>query len=122
MQKRRKIVAIVDDDPRMRRATETLLDASGFASELFASGEDFLDSGPTTQADCLLLDIDLGSMSGIELRRQLAASGSTLPVIFVTALDDEAIHRRALMAGCVALLRKPFTARQLIDAIEKAGC
>ena len=121
MQKQRNIVAVVDDDPSMLRATENLLDANGFATELFASAEDFLDRGAATQVDCLLLDIDLGGMSGIELRRQLAASGSKLPVIFMTALDDEAILREALMAGCVACLRKPFTARQLIDAIEKAG-
>ena len=121
MQKRRNIVAIVDDDPRMGRATENLLDASGFATELFASAEDFLDRGAATRVDYLLLDIDLGGMSGIELRRQLTASGSKLPVIFMTALDDKAILREALMAGCVACLRKPFTARQLIDAIEKAG-
>lgn len=120
MQKQRKIVGIVDDDQRMRRATRNLLDASGFATELFASGEDFFSRGTTTQVDCLLLDIDLGGLSGIEVRRQLTASGSKLPVIFVTALDDEAIHRQALMAGCVALLRKPFTARQLIEAIARA--
>ncbi len=121
MQKRRKIVAIVDDDPRMRRATENLLDASGFATELFASAEDFLDRG--AKVDYLLLDIDLGGMSGIELQRQLRASGSKLPVVFMTGLDDKAILRQALMAGCisVACLRKPFTARQLIDAIAKAG-
>ena len=121
MQKRRNMVAVVDDDPRMRKAAENLLDASGFATELFASAEDFLDRGAATRVDYLLLDIDLGGMSGIELRRQLTASGSKLPVIFMTALDDKAILREALMAGCVACLRKPFTARQLIDATEKAG-
>jgi FixJ family two-component response regulator len=120
MQKRRNIVAVVDDDPSMRAAAENLLEASGFATELFASAEDFLDRGAATHVDCLLLDIDLGGMSGIELRRQLAASGCQLPVIFMTALDDEAIHREALIAGCLASLHKPFTARQLLDAIEKA--
>jgi Response regulator len=120
MQQRRNIVAVVDDDPSMRAAAENLLEASGFATELFASAEDFLDREAATHVDCLLLDIDLGGMSGIELRRQLAASGCQLPVIFMTALDDEAIHREALIAGCLASLRKPFTARQLLDAIEKA--
>jgi FixJ family two-component response regulator len=105
----------------MRRAAENLLDASGFATELFASAEEFLDRKAATHVDCLLLDIDLGGMSGIELRRRLADSGSKLPVIFMTGLDDEAILRQALMAGCIACLRKPFTARQLVDAIEKAG-
>jgi CheY-like chemotaxis protein len=76
--------------------------------------------GAATQVDCLLLDIHLGGVSGIELRRRLKDSGSTLPVIFMTALDDEAMREQALKAGCVAFLRKPFQARQLIDAIKKA--
>jgi len=121
MLKRRKIVAVVDDDPSMLRATENLLDAHGFATKVFVSAEEFLNRGATTQVDCLLLDIHLGGMSGIELRRRLKAFGSTLPVIFMTALDDEAMRGEALKAGCVACLRKPFPARQLIDAIEKAA-
>jgi FixJ family two-component response regulator len=120
MLKRPTIVAIVDDDPSMLRATETLLDAHGFATEAFASAEEFLGRGNPTRVDCLLLDIHLGGMSGIELRHQLRASGCTLPVIFMTALDDEAIRGHALKAGCVAYLRKPFPARQLIHAIWKA--
>lgn len=120
MRKRRKIVAIVDDDPSMLRATENLLDAHGVATEVFASAEEFLDRGATTQVDCLLLDIHLGGVSGIELRHQLKASGCALPVIFMTALDDEATRALALAAGCVAYLRKPFEGCQLIDAIEKA--
>jgi len=121
MLKRRKIVAVIDDDPSMLRAAENLLDAHGFATKVFASAEEFLARGVATQVDCLLLDIHLGGMSGIELRRQLKVSGSGLPVIFMTALDDEAMCSQALKEGCVALLRKPFQARQLIDAIGKAA-
>ena len=117
MQKR--CIAVVDDDPSMLRAADSLLDASGFATELFASAEEFLDRGAASQVDCVLLDIGLGGISGIELSRQLAASGTKLPVIFMTALDNEAILRQAKTAGS-ACLRKPFTARQLNDAIEKA--
>ena len=120
MPKRRKIVAVVDDDPSMLSAAESLLDAQGFATMVFASAEEFLDRGAATQVDCLLLDIHLGGVSGIELRRRLKDSGSMLPVIFMTALDDEAMRERAIKAGCVAFLRKPFQARQLIDAIKKA--
>ena len=120
MLKRRKIVAIVDDDPSMLRATENLLDASGFATKAFASAEEFLARADATRVDCLLLDIDLGGMSGIELRRQLKSSGSALPIIFMTALDDEALRAEALEAGCIAFLRKPFPARQLMDAIAMA--
>ncbi len=71
MPKRRKIVAVVDDDPSMLNAAESLLDAQGFATMVFASAEEFLDRGAATQVDCLLLDIHLGGVSGIELRRRL---------------------------------------------------
>ena len=81
---------------------------------------DRADRGAATQVDCLLLDIHLGGLSGIELRRRLKDSGSTLPVIFMTGLDAEAMIEQALKAGCVAFLRKPFQARQLIEAIKKA--
>jgi FixJ family two-component response regulator len=120
MLKRRKIVAVVDDDPSMLNAAESLLDAQGFATMVFVSAEEFLDRGAATQVDCLLLDIHLGGVSGFELRKRLKNSGSTLPVIFMTALDDEAIREQALKAGCVALLRKPFQARQLLEAIKQA--
>jgi len=120
MQKRRTIVAVVDDDPSMLRAAADLLDANGFIPSLFASAEEFLTSGIAKKANCLLLDIHLEGLCGIELRQQLKSSDPALPVIFMTALDDEAIRQQALQAGCVACLRKPFPARQLVDAIEKA--
>ena len=120
MPKRRKIVAVVDDDPSMLNAAESLLDAQGFATMVFASAEEFLGRGAATQVDCLLLDIHLGGLSGIELRHRLKDSGSTLPTIFMTALDDEAMVEQAVKAGCVACLRKPFQARQLTEAIKKA--
>jgi FixJ family two-component response regulator len=120
MLKQQKIVAVVDDDPSMLRATTDLLNALGFATKVFLSAEEFLGRGAASEVDCLLLDIDLAGMSGIELRNQLKISGSTLPVIFMTALDDEGTSRQAHQAGCVAFLRKPYSARQLIDALAKA--
>jgi FixJ family two-component response regulator len=120
MLKQQKIVAVVDDDPSMLRATTDLLNALGFATKVFLSAEEFLGRGAASEVDCLLLDIDLAGMSGIELRNQLKISGSTLPVIFMTALDDEGTRRQAHQAGCVAFLRKPYSARQLIDALAKA--
>ena len=104
----------------MLRAVGDLLDAHGFTTVAFSSAEEFQAAGADRGVDCVLLDIDLGGISGIELRRQLAISGSTLPVIFMTALDDDAIQRQALRAGCIAFLRKPFSQGALIDAIKKA--
>jgi len=117
---RRKVIAVVDDDSSTLDAIGLLLDAHGFASLIFDSAEAFLGRDPAEQVDCLLLDIHLGGLSGIGLRRRLAASGSTLPVIFMTALDDAATRGQALGAGCVAYLQKPVRARQLMDAIDKA--
>jgi FixJ family two-component response regulator len=120
MPKRQTIVAIVEDDPSMLGATRDLLDAQGFATATFASAEEFLASGRAGAVDCLLLDIDLGGVTGIELRRQLKVSTPALPIIFITALDDQAVERQALRTGCVALLRKPFPNAALTDAIKKA--
>jgi FixJ family two-component response regulator len=92
----------------------------GIDSRAFASAEALLESDSVQTAICLLLDIRLGEISGIELRRQLAASGSKCPVIFMTANDDEATRNEAMDAGCIAYLRKPFASHMLLDAIRKA--
>jgi FixJ family two-component response regulator len=118
MPNRQKIVGIVEDDASMLRAAGDLLEAHGFATLAFASAEEFLAHGAAKHVDCLLLDIGLGGMSGIELRRQLKGFGSTLPIIFMTALDNDTVERLALETGCV--LRKPFSQRALVEAIGKA--
>ena len=117
----RKLVVLVDDDKAMLRSLERLLNASGFDTEVFSSAEAFLARNSAREAACLVLDIHLGGMSGIELRRRLAASGSAVPVVFMTAFDDESTHDKAMEAGCVACLHKPFPARMLIGAIETAA-
>jgi len=117
----RKLVVVVDDDKTMLRSLERLLNASGFDTEVFSSAEAFLARTNAREAACLVLDIHLGGMSGIELQRRLAASGSPVPVVFMTAFDDESTHAEAVDAGCLVCLRKPFPARLLIGAIEKAG-
>jgi len=121
MSARRKLVVVVDDDKTMLKSLERLLNASGFDTEVFGSAEEFLARAGAREAVCLVLDIHLGGMSGIELRRQLVESGSTVPVIFMTAFDDERTHEKAVEAGCVVCLRKPFPARSLIGAIETAA-
>ena len=115
-----KTIAVVDDDPDMLKAIGRVLAAHGFHPEAFASAEAFLDRNWAREPACLVLDIHLGGMSGIDLQRHLKASGSQLPIIFITAIEDEAAVQEAMAAGCVAFLRKPFTARLLIGAIDTA--
>jgi FixJ family two-component response regulator len=115
-----KTVAVVDDDRSVLVGVERLLHAYGYATKVFASAEAYLKPGAETDADCLLLDIDLGGMSGIELQRRLASCGRAVPIIFMTALDDEATRARAVETGCVAYLLKPFAGRSLIDAVKIA--
>jgi FixJ family two-component response regulator len=120
MSKPPKTIGIVEDDPSMLKATEALLDAHGFSTMGFSSAEDFLARGVASHFDCLVMDIHLGGMSGIELHHRLEALGRSFPVIFVTALESEAVWQQALQTGC-ACLRKPGPVGQLVEAIAKAG-
>ena len=115
-----KVIFVVDDDPDMLRSLGRLLKAHGFETRVFPSAEAFLAQADQADATCLILDIQLGGASGIELRRELSRSGSLVPVVFITANDNEATERAAIEAGCVAFLSKPFTARALLDAVGKA--
>jgi FixJ family two-component response regulator len=116
-----RVIAVVDDDASMLKGIERLLGAYGFVTKVFASAEAFLEPDASADVDCLLVDIHLGGMSGIELRHHLKAAGCTLPVIFMTAFDDEATRMQAQNAGCVAFLHKPFAANLLMGAIEQAA-
>jgi FixJ family two-component response regulator len=116
----RPIVAIVDDDAAMRKSLVRLLGATGYETVAFASAQEFLDSDASSRAQALVLDIHLEGMSGIELQRQLRADGSTLPVVFITAYDQEATRAEAVAAGCVAYLSKTLDPSRLQAALEKA--
>ncbi len=105
---------------RLLKGVARLLALNGIEARTFASAEALLESGSAQTAGCLLLDIHLGGISGIELQRRLAVSGSKCPVIFMTANDDEATRKEAPDAGCIAYLRKPFTQQSLLYAINKA--
>ncbi len=120
MTERQRTVAVIDDDEMMLMAIESLLDSLGFAAQVFASAEAFLEIGAAEEFDCVLLDIHLGGMSGFELHRRLKASHPTLPIIYMTGSNDQATYAQALEAGCVAFLRKPFLTRPLQEALEKA--
>jgi FixJ family two-component response regulator len=113
------LVAIVDDDASMRTSLERLLQAQHYATVAFASADELVRSGVVDSAIGLVLDIHLGGMSGIELRRRLGAAVSTTPVVFITAYDDDKTRDEALAAGCVDYLRKPFDASRLIAALER---
>ena len=115
------VVIVVDDNAGFLKSVARLLSAHGFATRTFSSAEALLDSDAARTAACLLLDIHLDGISGIELRRRLAASGSTCPVIFMTAVDDDFTRQEAINAGCVAYLKKPFDPQMLLDAIAKAA-
>jgi FixJ family two-component response regulator len=115
-----RTVAVVEEDPSMRISVERLLNAYSFETEGYSSAEAFLRRDITSRIGCIVLDIHLGGMSGIELRHRLKDTGSMLPVIFITAVDDDELELEAVQAGCVAYLHKPFSAALLISAINKA--
>jgi FixJ family two-component response regulator len=114
------MVCVVDDDDSLLRALRRLLDATGFRVETFPSAEAFLGSRHRAGADCLVLDVHLGGLSGLDLQEQLATSGVRTPVVIITAHDDAPTRERARRAGAIEYLRKPFDDDSLIAAIHRA--
>jgi FixJ family two-component response regulator len=114
-------ISVVDDDPSVRQAIRGLLRSVGFDAEVFASAEDFLTSGRLSGTTCLVLDVRMPGMSGIELQERLIASGQAVPIIFITAHADEEERARALHRGAVECLQKPFSDDALLAAIAKAN-
>lgn len=115
-----RIVAIVEDNASMLRSLQRLLFMEGFAVEAFTSAEAFLDRDSEDRLGCLVLDIQLPKMSGIELRQLLMTIRPDLPIIFITAIEDSAHQQAAAQMGCVAYLRKPFQPEVLVAAITEA--
>src|ERR1700722_18168700 len=113
-------VIVVDDDPGFLNSVARLLSVHGFEVRTFSSAEALLDSDAARTATAMLLDIHLGDISGIELQRRLAAAGSSCPVIFMTAIYDDAARKEAMKAGCIAYLKKPFARQRLLEALRKA--
>jgi FixJ family two-component response regulator len=113
-------VAVVDDDASFARALERLFRASGFEVQTYPSAEAFLAPSPCPQPDCLVLDIQLGGMSGLELQRRLRDLGSWTPIIFVTAHDARGVREEAQQAGCLAYFLKPVPGKLLLEAIAQA--
>ena len=114
------IVMIVDDDESMRRAARRLIKSSGFAVETFASAEDFLGSGRLDATACLVLDVQMPGLNGLELQSRLISEGHQIPIIFITAFDDENVRAQALRAGAIGFLVKPFEEADLVNGINLA--
>ena len=114
------IVSIVDDDASVRRSTRRLLRSSGFRAEAFASAEEFLDSKSAGETACLILDLRMPGMNGLELQRRLSQNGNGVPIIFLSAHASEEEERSALSAGAVQFLRKPISKEALLNAIRDA--
>ena len=115
-----KVVAIIDDDDGMRDGLANLLAAAGYLTEAYGSGEAFIGAAMKSEAGCLVVDIHLGDITGVELGRHLLAMGLTFPFIFMTGSDDPTIRKQAMEFGCVAYLQKPFPPNQLVKAITEA--
>jgi FixJ family two-component response regulator len=113
-------VFIIDDDRGMRQSIQDLVESVGLRAESFATGEEFLRRKRTNDPSCLVLDVRLPQMSGLDFQRQLAETGMQIPIIFVTAHGDVPMSVRALKSGAVEFLTKPFRDQDLLDAIHQA--
>jgi FixJ family two-component response regulator len=117
MVQQQSVIAVVDDDPAMREALQRLLSSHGYRTELYSSADEFLGAAIQSDADCCLVDIQLGDISGIELGRHLMAAGFEFPIIFMTGSSDQVVRKQAMDFGCVAFFQKPFGENELIEAI-----
>jgi FixJ family two-component response regulator len=113
-------VFIVDDDESVRRALKRLIKVAGFKAKAFGSAQEFIDSGHYQSAGVLVLDVRMPGMSGLDLQKYLANSGSDIPIIFITAHEDSQARHMALESGAIEFIKKPFEDQTLLDAIQWA--
>jgi FixJ family two-component response regulator len=114
------IIAIVDDDQAVREATETLVRSMGYSASTFASADEFLKSGQVHDTSCVITDLHMPGLSGFDLQDWLIARGHRIPIIFITANSDENVRIRALNAGAVGFLNKPYSEDHLLGYLDKA--
>lgn len=112
------MIAVVDDDNAVRASIDSLVRSLGFRVAVFASAEEFLGSTDVRKADCLITDVQMPQMSGVELHEHLTAQGIHIPTIFITAFPEETVRKRAMTGSAVCFLAKPFQAQTLIDCLE----
>ena len=115
-----KLIAIVDDDESVQSALQDLIEADGFSARTFGSAEEFLDSGLQRDAACLITDIRMPGMSGLELQARLKADGYRTPIIFITAHGDARVRIQAMREGAAEFLMKPFDDQVLLNRIRAA--
>jgi FixJ family two-component response regulator len=121
--KTKPLIAIVDDDESVCRAIKRLVRSLGMEADTFTSGRDFIeliDAMPSFQPDCVILDVQMPGMNGLDVQEQLVSSGSRLPIVFITAHDEMGVRERALSAGALALLRKPFNDELFVRTLTAA--
>jgi len=114
------LISVVDDDESVRRTTTLLIESFGFRAETFESAETFLRSGHLHDTSCLIVDVQMPGMNGLQLQSHLAAAGCGIPVIFITAYESDDSRQRAMQAGAAAFLGKPFSDEQLLQTIRSA--
>jgi FixJ family two-component response regulator len=114
------MISIVDDDKSVREAAKTLVRSLGYKTATFASAEEFLESGRLRDTACLITDVQMPGMSGVDLQSHLMANGHCTPVIFVTAYPEENVRERAMVAGAFGFLSKPFSEESLIACLDRA--
>jgi FixJ family two-component response regulator len=119
MPKKLKVVAVIDDNLDILRVMSRALSVLGYDSELYVSAKEFLDAATTTEAICLIVDVQLGHTCGFDLATQLAAAGIIFPIIFMSGHNTESVKKRAIESGGVAFLSKPFSPKDLIQALVK---
>jgi FixJ family two-component response regulator len=114
------VISVIDDDASVRTATNNLLSSHGYLIQTFVSADDFLQSDRLDDSACVIADVQMPAMSGLDLLTHMRVKGYTVPLIFITAFPDENVRARALKAGAIGFLAKPFAGPVLIDCIETA--
>lgn len=117
---RAPLISIVDDDDSLRRSLGNLLRSLGFRVQEFASAQAFIGAQNARETACLILDVRMPGMTGLDLQRHIAASGWRVPIVFITSHADDDARTRALAVGAVAFLSKPFREKEILDAINAA--
>jgi FixJ family two-component response regulator len=114
------VIAIVDDDEAVRTATASLVRSIGYTARTYASAPDFLRDCATHEPSCLITDVQMPVMTGVELQQELVAAGRNLPIIFITAFPNEAVRQRVLAAGAFCFLSKPCDGDTIVRCVEDA--